>query len=187
MKIEIPNRYAIVGLFVVVEAGLLVWFVFSNDRNRASLAFAGTVTAAAFALHTFLAGIEERRAGAAQALIERWNSPSMVPIRAVLREITENRLDPAALERKAKGDLSSDVEQKRACLVAVLNFYEELSIASLRKSANEERLYDFFSSIVSQSAIRLEQWIKHERAIDNEPDYYCEFLKLAARWAALRK
>ncbi|MBV9506747.1 MAG: DUF4760 domain-containing protein [Acidobacteriia bacterium] len=189
MRIEIPNRYVVVGAFLLVEAGFLLWFNTATERRRATIAFAGTVTAAAFALHTYLGGIEERRANNAQGLIERWNSPSMVSVREVLRQITENRLDPTVLERKAKGDLDpdADVENKRASLVTVLNFYEELAIASLHKSANEERLYAFFSGIISQSATRLEGWIKHERAIDNEPDYYCEFLELAARWAALRR
>jgi hypothetical protein len=112
----------------------------------------------------------------------------MVPSRLVLREITENRLNPSDLERKAKGaNLSTEMDKKRAGLVAVLNFYEELAIATLRSSTNEDRLYDFFSSIIQQSATRLENWIRNERSVDNEPEYYCEFLKLAARWAAWKK
>ena len=149
MRIEIPTRYAIVGLFIVIEGTLLYAFAGASDRNRATLAFAATATAGAFALHTYLAGIEERRAQNAQGLIRRWNSPEMLPVRAVLREITENKLDPVTLERKAKGDLSADADGKRAYLVTVLNFYEELAIAALRRSADEERLFDFFSGLSS--------------------------------------
>jgi hypothetical protein len=188
MRIEVPTRYAIVGLFVLVEGALLYAFAGASDRNRAAIAFAATATAGAFALHTYLAGIEERRSQNAQELIRRWNSPEMLPVRAVLREITESRLDPSTLERKAKGeDLSKDADAKRAYLVTVLNFYEELAIAALRRSADEERLFDFFAGIIQQSATRLESWIKNERKIDNEPDYYTEFLRLNARWAARRK
>jgi hypothetical protein len=188
MRIEIPTNYAIVGLFVAVEGIFLYGFAKSNDHNRATFAFAATVTAGAFALHTYLAGIEERRTANAHALIQRWNSPEMLPVRVILREITENRLEPATLERKLKGgELSEDADGKRALLVTVLNFYEELAIGALHRSANEERLFDFFSGIIQQSATRLENWIRNERAIDNEPDYYCEFLKLNARWAARKK
>jgi hypothetical protein len=67
------------------------------------LAFAATATAGAFALHTHLAAIEERRAENAQSLIRRWNAPDMLPVRLVLREITENRLEPASLQRSVKG------------------------------------------------------------------------------------
>ena len=80
-----------------------------------------------------------------------------------------------------------DKDSKRAGLVTVLNFYEELAIAALRNTADEDRLYAFFAGIIQQSATCLEGWIKSERAIDNEPDYYCEFLKLVARWAAWKK
>ena len=91
------------------------------------------------------------------------------------------------MERKVKGDLTEVVDGQRAQLVTVLNFYEELAIAALTNSANEERLYTFFSGILQQSATRLEHWIKLERAIDNEPDYYCEFLRLNGRWANWKK
>jgi hypothetical protein len=188
MRIEIPTNYAVVGLFLAVEGIFLYAFARSNDHNRGTFAFAAITTAGAFALHTYLAGIDERRTANAHAVIQRWNSPQMLAVRIVLRDITENRLDPATLERKAKGEeLSADADGKRALLVTVLNFYEELAIAALHKSANEERLFDFFSGIIQQSATRLEHWIKNERAIDNEPDYYCEFLKLNARWAARKK
>ena len=188
MRLEISARYVVLGSFIAIEAGLLIAFHFQVDRNRATLAFAATIAAGTFALHTYLAGIEERRVEHAHRLIQRWNTAEMVPARGILREITENRLDPAVLERKAKGaDLPPEMNEKRACLVAVLNFYEELAIATLRSSTNEDRLYDFFSGIIQQSATRLESWIRNERSVDNEPENYCEFLKLAARWSAWKK
>ena len=188
MRLEIPTRRVILGLFVIVEGGLLVGFHNASDHNRATLAFTATATAGAFALHTYLAGIEERRAENAQNLIRRWNAPEMLPVRLVLREITENRLEAATLQRSAKGgEMPPDVDGKRAGLVTVLNFYEELAIATQHNTADEERLYAFFSGIIQQSATCLEGWIKNERAVDNEPDYYCEFLKLVARWAAWKK
>jgi hypothetical protein len=188
MRLEISGRFVVLGSFVAIEAVLLIAFHFQSDRNRATLVFAATIAAGAFALHTYLAGIEERRVEHAHRLMQRWNTAEMVSARRVLREIIENRLDPSVLERKAKGaDLSPDMDQKRAYLVVVLNFYEELAIATLRSSTNEGRLYDFFSGIIQQSATKLESWIRNERSIDNEPEYYCEFVKLAARWSAWKK
>ncbi len=57
----------------------------------------------------------------------------------------------------------ADVQQKRMCIVTALNFYEEVSIAVLKKTANEERLREFFVAIVQQSFTKLEEWIKFER------------------------
>jgi hypothetical protein len=172
----------VIGLFGLFEAVMLIGFHYQNDRNRATIIFGATVIAGGFALYTFLQGIEERRSRSAQQLIQRWNSPEMLPLRLVLREITENRLDVDTLKRPAKGEISEEMDHKRAHLVTVLNFYEEMAIAALRKIANEDRLYEFFDAIIRQSATKLRGWIEHEQAFDNEQEYYCEFLTLAERW-----
>lgn len=176
----------VVGLFVLFEGTMLLAFHFQTGRNRETIVFGATALAGAFALYTFIQGMEERKAVTAQALIRCWNSPDMVPMRLVLREITENRLDAALLKRPVKGDMAPGTDEKRGHLVTILNFYEELSIAALRKTANEDLLYDFFDGIISQSAAKLRDWIIHERTIDNEGEYYSEFLKLADRWAKRR-
>ena len=172
----------VVGLFVIFETVMLVAFNSQTDRNRATIVFGATVIAGAFALYTYLQGIEERRAQHAHQIIQRWNSAEMLPMRLVLREITEDRLDPDTLKRSARGEISAETDEKRGCLVTILNFYEEMAIAALQKSANEDRLYEFFDAIVGKSASKLLGWIEHEQRLDNEPDYYCEFLKLTARW-----
>lgn len=188
MRLEIATRHVVIGLFATIEGCFLLAFHTASDHNRATLAFAATATAGAFALHTYLAGREERRSENAQVMIRRWNLPEMLEVRLILREITENRLDPAILQRSARGgEILPDVDSKRAALVTVLNFYEEVAIAILSKTADEASLYAFFSGIVQQCATHLEGWIMNERAVDNEPAYYCEFLKLAARWAAWKK
>ena len=186
MKIEIPSRWMVVGLFVIFETVMLIGFHFRNDRDRATIVFGATVIAGGFALYTFLQGIEERRSRNAQELIQRWNSAELVPMRLVLREITENRLDPDTLKRPAKGEITAETDEKRGRLVTILNFYEEMAIAALQKSANEDRLYEFFDAIIGQSAAKLQGWIEHEQRLDNEQDYYCEFLKLADRWRRRR-
>jgi hypothetical protein len=183
MKIEIPWRWMVLSLFLLFEGVILAVFHFQPEKNRATIVFFATIVAGAFALYTYIQGIEERRALNAHALIRRWNSPEMLSMRLVLREITENRLDPDSLKRAAKGEMPQGVDEKRGHLVTILNFYEELAIAALKKTADEDRLYEFFDAIVSQSASKLDDWIRHERRIDNEPEYYCEFVKLAGRWA----
>jgi len=182
MQITIPGRWIIVGLFAIIEAALLVSFHYQDDHNRATTVFGATIVGGAFALYTYLQGIEERRAKYAQDLLERWNRAEMLPVRAVLREITENRINPSELMRTANGSPTDAVDAKRACVVAVLNFSEEVAIAARTKAANEHRLYDFFDAIVRQAYAKLEDWIKNERRIDNEPQYYCEVEALYRKW-----
>jgi hypothetical protein len=101
----------------------------------------------------------------------------MVKIRSVLMDIMESRVDPASLTRGDAG-----VQESRMLIVSALNFFEELSIAVLNKNADEHRLKQFFAAITSQSFAKLEDWIRHERKIDNEPGYYVEFEALVTRW-----
>ena len=82
----------VVGLFVIFETVMLVAFNSQTDRNRATIVFGATVIAGAFALYTYLQGIEERRAQHAHQIIQRWNSAEMLPM----------RLDSYAFNRKQK-------------------------------------------------------------------------------------
>src|ERR1700683_2676697 len=106
MRLEIPGRYVILGSFIVVEIGLLIAFHFQADRNRATLVFVATIAAGAFALHAYLAGIEERRVEHAHRLIQRWNTAEMVPSRLVLnhREQTKSIRSGAKGERRRSLD-----------------------------------------------------------------------------------
>jgi hypothetical protein len=101
----------------------------------------------------------------------------MVKFRAVLMDLLEGRIDPVVLVRT-----DIEVQDKRLSVVSALNFFEEVSIAVLRRTANEDRLRDFFSAIVVQAFAKLDRWIEIERKIDNEPSYYTNFETLATRW-----
>ncbi len=106
----------------------------------------------------------------------------MIPMRDVLIDIMEGRLDPLVLVRT-----NVDIKARRLLIVSVLNFFEELAIAVLRGSADEDRLKLFFSAIASQSFAKLEDWIRNERKIDNEDGYYTQFEKVVKRWNLNRR
>lgn len=177
MTLKVPRKWLIVGLFLILETILVIIYNFHDDHDRATIAFAATVVGAAFALYTYLQGIEDRRTQKAHRFMERWTTPDMLEIRSVLIEVLEGRIDPASLTR-------TDTTKKNARLsiVSALNFFEEVSIALLEGTANEDRLKDFFSAIAVQSFAKLEDWIKTERKIDNEPTYYTKFELVTSRW-----
>jgi hypothetical protein len=177
MTVKITAKWLIVGLFLILESILVVIYNFHDEHDRATIAFTATVVGAAFALYTYLEGIDERRTHSAHHLIERWTTPDMVEFRRVLIDLLEDRIDPNLLVR-------SDVTMRetRLSLVSALNFFEEISIAVIRRTANEDRLKDFFSAIAVQTFARLDGWIKNERKLDNEPTYYSNFEALASRW-----
>ncbi|MBX9599387.1 MAG: DUF4760 domain-containing protein [Bryobacteraceae bacterium] len=115
--------------------------------------------------------IDEKRSQYAYSLIERWNRADMVAVRLVFREVTEKRLDPATLMRRGTEAIPKEIDEKRAGVVAILNFFEEVAIAARKGDANEDRLFEFFDGIVRQTYANLEEWIRHERKVDNEPHY----------------
>lgn len=179
MTLKISLKWLIVSLFLILEGILVVIFNYHNDHDRETIAFTATVLGGAFALYSYLEGIEEKRIQHAYHLIERWNNVEMLNVRLALLDVVEGRIDATKLIRN-----DAAVLERRSHMITALNFFEELSIAALKKSANEDRLQEFFSSIVQQSYAKLDEWIKKERSIDNEPHYYVQFECLALKWKA---
>jgi hypothetical protein len=177
VQYRLSAKWVLLVLFLVVEFGLVRAFHHATKDNRETIAFGATVVGAAFALYTYMRGIDESRAQVSHHLIERWTSPDMVPMRAVLMDILEKRLDPSTLVRANK-----DLYDKRNSVVSILNFLEEVSIAVHRKAASEGRLRDFYGAIVRNSHDQLMVWIDTERDLDGNDKYYIEFEKLAIRW-----
>jgi hypothetical protein len=76
------------------------------------------------------------------------------------------------LKRDPKGQRPSDDALKaRSSVVNILNFYEEIAILVRTKGADEDRLQRFFRSLVCDGYAKLEDWIRHERTIDNRHGY----------------
>jgi hypothetical protein len=184
MRVEIPRVPLIVGLFVILEAVVLWLFAQEpSDRRRAVYAFAGTILAGAFALYVYLRGMEDKRTDSAGYLIERWNSPDRYELKKIMKMIADEKLDPATLSRKKKGDdQTEEVREQRLKVTAMLNFYEEMAISVKERSVNEDKLYDFFSNVLEDAYARLFAYIETERRIDASAAYFCEMEWLAKRW-----
>ena len=178
MTFRISSKWLIISLFLISETILVLLYSTQDDRNRRTIAFGGTVLGAAFAFYTFLQGLDERRTMNAHHFIERWTQPDMENIRRVLLAVFEGRTFPASLLRS-----DPKAHEERFALVGALNFLEAMSLAVLSGTANEDLVKRFYGSVVEQSYAKLEDWIKNERRLDNEPREYCEFEKLVARWA----
>jgi hypothetical protein len=187
MKIFVPWIWIRVGLFVVIEIGLLYLYHLEGERDRATILFLATIVAGAFGFFSYLHAIEEKRLVAASHLIERWNSPELYPWRKILKEVTDEKLDPEVLMRKFKGEVQDpDILEKRYAISSLLNFFEEMAISVAERSADEEKLNRFFGQIVNQVYTRLEGFIANERKIDNANRYYIDFQKLTDRWRRRR-
>lgn len=171
------------GLFLLSETVLLWVYNEENDRTRATILFAATIVAGAFALYSYLHRIQEHRFSEAGRMMQRWNAPDRVAIRTVMAHITEGNFDICRIERKTQGHVFEDDDHKlRIQVLSALNFYEELAIGIFEKSIDNERSRRFFYSISNQTYDALESWIRNERKVDRTQSYYMEFENLIRRW-----
>lgn len=183
IRLQVPWIWTRIVLFLLIEAILLWIYAFESPKARETIIFGATIVGAAFALYSFLRSIEDRRTQEAARMIERWNAPERSDIRRTLNEITEGQIDPATLQRTTKGEeISQELRDKRAHVVAALNFYEELAISVLESGIDEDRAYRFFKTVIHQTYEALMSWIENERRIDKNRTYYVEFQRLAERW-----
>jgi hypothetical protein len=184
MTVNISIIWLILIPFLLIEAALLYWYHIADSHLQSTIVFFASVVAGAFALFSYVKGIQERRKQSSERLIERWNNPDMRPFKDAIREITEGERDPVLLMRKAKGEkLSKEVLEARSFVVGLLGFYEEVSIAVRKKSAEEATLKLFMRAVVCQCWDHMKPWIENERKIDNEAGYYTELQWLADRWS----
>jgi hypothetical protein len=183
MIIKISLVWAAIVLFVASEGALLYEFHNADDKWKQTIVFGASIVAGAFALFSYLKGIEQGRRQTAERLIDRWTDPSMMPLKDIVREITEGHLDTAQLMRSGKGvKLDQSALCARSKVIGMLNFYEEVAIAVRIKSADEDILQRFFRAVILQAFDNLEVWIRNERTIDNESRYYVELEQLVAKW-----
>ena len=182
VQVRVPWTWARVLLFLLVEIALLIVYNFA-PRDRETIVFGATIIAGAFALYSYLRGIEDRRMQAASKMIERWNAPDRTEARKTMNLISESLLDPDSLQRTSKGQpIPAEHLSARLNLVSSLNFYEELAIGVFDGTLDEDKAHTFFAPVIEQSYQSLLKWIENERAIDRCPAYYTEFEKLAVRW-----
>jgi len=183
MTIRIPLKWLLLALFLAIEAVILYYFAIASDKDRAAIAFGGTVVAGAFALFVYMQGVEDQQSRAADKLFERWNHPAMADYKNIGRDIRRGIIDPDTLARTAQNIVFADPQKsQRTNLLGLLSFCEELSLAITMRSADEEKVKRYFKAIVIQTFTKVEGFVKKERAVDNDLTYYIEFQTVFERW-----
>jgi hypothetical protein len=115
------------------------------------------------------AHVQSRRSRAYR-FIERWSSPEFVNLRKELLPLYEGRRRAQELEEP---------------LVYTLNFFEEMAMAVLSHSADEEILKQFFSAVTLSSFRGALEFIHFSRMHMNDPTVWAEYERLTQRWAAM--
>ncbi|HXM42620.1 MAG TPA: DUF4760 domain-containing protein [Bryobacteraceae bacterium] len=183
MTIRIPLKWIILFLFLGIEALILRLFAVSPEKDRAVIAFGGTVVAGAFALFVYMQGVEAQQSRAADKLFERWNNPTMAAYKNTGRDIRRGILDPITLARTSQNVVFAEPQKtQRTELLGLLSFYEEICLAIRMRSANEEKLKRYFKAVLVQTFTKVKPFIDKERAVDNNLRYYIEFEEVFEVW-----
>lgn len=111
----------------------------------------------------------QARRSLAYRFIERWSSPEFVSLRKELLPFYEGR-KPA--------------QELKEPLVHTLNFFEEMAIAVLSHSADEEILKRFLGAVTLVSFQSALEFIQFNRKHMNDPRVWVEYERLTQRWTA---
>ena len=177
-----PRTKIVLAGFLLFEGVLFLVYCLCPEWDE-NLKFLGTVIAAAFALFTFLQRNDHDLYESAREFMKRWNDPGLDTARLEVRAILTDALALQPLIKASNDPAQFTPVQNatRGKLIGVLNFFEELAIATRKKRADERSLYEFFSVTVGLVWTKFKPWIDRDREF-GDPSYWCEFEALAKRW-----
>jgi hypothetical protein len=193
LTIHVTIGYLVIYAVVIasIAAALAYFYARSNDDMRKVITYGSSLFGAMVALLTLIytsqtirQANDERKNAAAAKFIERWNTPSLTPIK--LQWWTLNHeLDQLTPEGRSTM-LAAD-PPKRMTATEVLNFFEEMAVAVNTTSADEELLKRFFRTIVLAHWARYSYWITEHRKQTETAEclWNCKSLQRLGNSAAL--
>jgi hypothetical protein len=165
MNFEVKANVPILLLFLF-GAALLVLAHALFPVYRPSIEFGASLLGGSAAVYALLLNVQARRASSASLYIQRYNDPGFSDMR---KELSATLKDSSQVtDEHARG--------------AMLNFFEELSLAVNNKQADEVIVRGFFYSISGKYYRALTPWISNVRNKSNQPTAYVEFERLYKRW-----
>ena len=167
MRLPITLRIPVLAILIAIAAGAtyLHWRL-AADKSR-TIEFGGAIIGGSTAIYALLLNQQGRRASSAAEFIKRWNNPDFGSYRAAVGEVlASNSISTKNLES----------------IRMLLGFFEEISIAILRKEADEALLRDFFWTVGVRLSVAAKPWIDQRRADNHQPTLFVEYEKVYARW-----
>jgi len=149
MQLRIRFYVPVLSILVVIACVAAYWhWTLTSDKSK-TVEFGGAMIGGVTAIYALLLNVQGRRAAAAAEFIKRWNSPDFQPYRVVVGDVLA----------------SNSVDGKDLQLIrTVLSFFEEVSITTLRKEADEALLKDFSSSEVLSSYPTVDRYSQNSKS-----------------------
>jgi hypothetical protein len=188
-EVRFPIKASVALALLVIAASIVFWEVPAWRDTLifvgAGFAMAATVLSAYYIGKGLDVSIEQRNAAATAdriargfRFLERWNDPSNGEARAHWRQIVE----------ELRGQNVDKIEEmlsekaKKAVVVDVFNFFEEMALAANDGLADDATLMGLFHTLMNEYHGIFEGWIKRHRAVKNRPRACIEFDKMLERW-----
>lgn len=188
---------SILAVIVIVGTPLMLLFILKPEWRpviifvASVLAGSGTIASAFYAVETVRIasrnilitsdninrGIRDRRISESFRFMERWNSPSLSEIKSKGNALIKEMRDKTDDQKRKM--LEEDLG-KRAIMVDIFNFFEEMAIAIKNQIVDERILKDFFRGLISIYFNTAEPWAKSHRTI--QPRALIEVELLSNRW-----
>lgn len=159
----------IVGILLVASVGgwLIYKYNASGKEDRETIAFGVSIVGATLAIYGLLRGADSIRQANAEkfatnsiAFVQRWNSPSYLPLKTSWRQLNEEMDSVSEVEGDA---ILRDDVAKRSNAVEVLNFFEEMATGINSGALDSGLLRRYFETVVTRAFDRYEYWIRQHR------------------------
>jgi len=171
MGMGVKIRFYVPIVFLLVVAGIAAVILYwkADSAGREVIEFASAVLGGIVAIYGLLLNVQSARNASARRFLERWTDPQFAKYRA-------------AVSKMLHGKDATFETLDRQTVLAILNFWEEMAIAVLRKEADEAILKDFFYTVALGCYRVAGPWIERNRNELNQPTAYVPFQKLYNRW-----
>jgi hypothetical protein len=191
IELKFPIGISVILFLLVCLGGLVFWYYphLRDELTFFGVAFgmAGGVVAAYYIGQTLRITVAQRdeqlgadRINKAFSYIHRWNAAPF----------EERKQWRALVERLRAKPEPEDIAESlrsgpdRALVVDVLNFFEEMCLATNEGLADEETLLKFFRSMLEGYYAMFADWINENRTdhLRPRPRVYIQFEQIAKRW-----
>jgi Domain of unknown function (DUF4760) len=104
--------------------------------------------------------LAQMRMALALSFFARWNDPALEPTRKIWRDVM---VEARGREDAQRTKMIEEDANKRAKVVAVLNFFEEIAAAVKQEAVDEAMIRVGFRSLIREAYPTLKPWIEKHR------------------------
>ncbi|MDY7003334.1 MAG: DUF4760 domain-containing protein [Cyanobacteriota bacterium] len=192
-KVNIPLNIVVISLMLAGVLTLIHFWIHKNYKEyKDTLPFTvNTFATSAGALSAYYAyrslrqAEKDKKQDKAYHLIERWNSPELLPLefdaKQIINDLRKNQQSMEVYIQEAEENNNQN-QEKIHKVTKILNFLVEIAICIENGIADEDVLKSFFRGIVQDYCEKFDDLIHSRRKGNGHQERYKKLLELANQW-----